>query len=103
VSDGKKVIDLNEVQRLFTKAWVGVLRDKPEFLPTFDQSFPGFYSRKEDIGIAVSGELYVIGHMDLKGNFVPNAGPFTSAAGAAIAAVGMVANSQASRALQHGD
>lgn len=103
MSEDKKIIDLNKVQRLFRKAWVGVLQSKPEFLPTFDRDFPGFYSRQEDIGIAVSGGLYVIGHMDLKGNFVPNAGPFESASGAVIAAVGMIANSQASRALHHGD
>lgn len=100
MSKPTKVIDLNELQRLFLQAWGKVLHGKPRLEPTFDKTFPGFYCREENVGIAASGEHYVIGHIDLKGNFIPNAGPFDSAAGAVICAIGVIANGQASLALQ---
>jgi hypothetical protein len=92
-------VSVSEIYRLFVQAWKEVLRSEPTLQPTFDETFPGFYSRQDDVGIALSGEYYVVGHMDAKGGFVPSAGPFNSAPGAVIAAVGMVANSQASKAL----
>ena len=103
MSNAIKTVDLNEMRRLFLKAWAGVLKGIPALEPTFDKSFPGFFCRAENVGIAANGEYFVIGHIDLKGNFVPNAGPFDSAAGAVICAIGMIANSQASLAIHEKD
>lgn len=94
---------LVEVQRLFTKAWNRVLQGTVTLTPTFDPAFPGFYCRAEDVGIAMSGKHYTVGHMDSKGGFIPNAGPFDSPAAAVIVAIGMIANGQASRAVHSGD
>ena len=97
--------NLAEAQILFIKAWTGVLRNTLTLRPTCDPTFPGFYCETDDVGvgIAVSGKHYIVGHMDRGKQFIPNAGPFDSPSGAVIAAIGMVANFQASRILQGGD
>ena len=83
--------------------WRKVFTDIPVLATLNDKSnlFFGWYEKRELIGFAcdAEGKNWTVGHVSLTGEFLPNAGPFTSSDATIPALLGMVANNKANREL----
>lgn len=90
------------VHRLYS-VWKQVFSDVPVLAVLNDPSnlFFGWYERRQLIGFACDGEgkNWTVGHVSLTGEFLPNAGPFTTSDATIPVLLGMVANNKANRAL----
>jgi hypothetical protein len=90
------------VHRLYS-VWKQIFSDVPVLAVLDDPNglFFGWYERRELIGFACDerGKNWTVGHVSLTGEFLPNAGPFTTSDATIPVLLGMVANNKANRTL----